>query len=59
MSRIPHLDNQFTDGSEVASLTHRSYFAPKKIPGIFIIKHPYHCKAAKLLKGKIVDQTAI
>jgi hypothetical protein len=33
-SRLPHLlDNRFTDGSEVDSLTRRSLFIPRKIPG--------------------------
>jgi hypothetical protein len=33
-SRLPHfLDNRFTDGGEVVSLTRRPPFIPTKIPG--------------------------
>jgi hypothetical protein len=33
-SRLPHfLDNRLTDGGEVVSLTRRSPFIPRKIPG--------------------------
>jgi hypothetical protein len=34
MSRLPHfLDSRLADDSEVVSLTRRSFFTPKKIPG--------------------------
>jgi hypothetical protein len=34
MSRLPYfLDNWFTDGGEVVSLTRRPPFTPRKIPG--------------------------
>jgi hypothetical protein len=33
-SRLPRLlDNRFTDGREVVSLTHQPRFTPRKIPG--------------------------
>jgi hypothetical protein len=34
VSRLPHIvENWFTDGSEVVSLTHQPPFIPRKIPG--------------------------